>query len=231
MENKLILPQISLTDNEDHLKPVTPDTTPPTPSVRDLSNVGGLSPEGVNKDGSSSSRLLLPPGQGEARRNSAPEVLGLPFNKSRRGSHSGPPKRDLMLEHKISKWIMAVVGDGKSGHGPGDFGGWIEDGSVLADMMTNLCFNSVPMELVTDKTGEMKLTPKERVSILIDQLRQYGVPDSTLFSTDDLLMKKNIPKVTRCLAIAVCLAEKDQEADSVSSQTRTRSTNSLNKFK
>ena len=27
-------------------------------------------------------------------------------------------------------------------------------------MMTTLCFNSVPMELVADSTGDSKLTPK-----------------------------------------------------------------------
>ena len=30
-------------------------------------------------------------------------------------------------------------------------------------MMTALCFNSVPMELVSDTTGETRLTPHERV--------------------------------------------------------------------
>lgn len=52
--------------------------------------------------------------------------------RSRRGSTTqGPPKRDLMLEHKISKWILSLDG-GQSVSHPGDFGGWLEDGSVLA---------------------------------------------------------------------------------------------------
>ena len=42
----------------------------------------------------------------------------------------GPPKRDLMLEHKIAKWILSLEGD--KGSQPGDFGGWLADGSVLA---------------------------------------------------------------------------------------------------
>merc|ERR1711997_883925 len=92
---------------------------------------------------------------------------------------------------------------GLSPASPGDFGGWLEDGSVLSGMMTNLCFNSVPMELITDSTGESKLTPKERVDILIEQLRKFGVQEKLLFTAEDLLEKRNIPKVARCLASCV----------------------------
>lgn len=49
----------------------------------------------------------------------------------------GPPKRDLMLEHKISKWILNLGGDSANTFTqPGDFGGWLEDGSVLAGLET-----------------------------------------------------------------------------------------------
>ena len=96
----------------------------------------------------------------------------------------------------------------------------------LSRMMTTLCFNSVPMELVADSTGDSKLTPKasfctnlnklefvfatfcnmqERVTILIEQLRQFGVAEKLLFCPEDLLEKKNIPKVARCLANCVDL--------------------------
>ena len=93
-------------------------------------------------------------------------------------------------------------------------------------MMTTLCFNSVPMELVADSTGDSKLTPKvgtllyilpflcdtifftqERVTILIDQLRKFGVADKLIFEPEDLLEKKNIPKVARCLASCVDLVK------------------------
>ena len=59
------------------------------------------------------------------------DLLNPPGNRSRRGSTTqGPPKRDLMLEHKIAKWILSL--DGGDNKHPGDFGGWLEDGSVLA---------------------------------------------------------------------------------------------------
>ena len=44
---------------------------------------------------------------------------------------------------------------------------------------------------------------QERVTILIEQLRRFGVPEKLLFSPEDLLEKKNIPKVARCLANCV----------------------------
>ena len=50
---------------------------------------------------------------------------------------------------------------------------------------------------------------QERVTILIDQLHNYGVSDKLLFTPEDLLEKKNIPKVTRCLASCVDLARDD----------------------
>ena len=46
---------------------------------------------------------------------------------------------------------------------------------------------------------------KERVSILIDQLKKFGVEEKLLFTVEDLLEKKNIPKVARCLATCVDL--------------------------
>ena len=93
-------------------------------------------------------------------------------------------------------------------------------------MMTTLCFNSVPMELVADSTGDSKLTPKawrvnlslfqnmysqkirqERVTILIEQLKKFGVAEKLIFAPEDLLEKKNIPKVARCLASCVDLVK------------------------
>ena len=46
---------------------------------------------------------------------------------------------------------------------------------------------------------------KERVSILIDQLKKFGVEERLLFTAEDLLEKRNIPKVARCLATCVAL--------------------------
>ena len=51
---------------------------------------------------------------------------------------------------------------------------------MLAGMMTALCFNSVPMELVSDTTGETSLTPHERVVRIVKtniQLFFEGYPN------------------------------------------------------
>lgn len=70
----------------------------------------------------------------EAEEGTEKELLIPPQSRSRRGSTTlGPPKRDLMLEHKIAKWILSLDGgEGGDNKHPGDFGGWLEDGSVLA---------------------------------------------------------------------------------------------------
>ena len=48
---------------------------------------------------------------------------------------------------------------------------------------------------------------QERVNMLIEQLRKFGVKDKDLFCPEDLLEKKNIPKVARCLSICVDLVQ------------------------
>ena len=50
-----------------------------------------------------------------------------------------------------------------------------------------------------------KLFNQERVTILIEQLKKFGVAEKLIFAPEDLLEKKNIPKVARCLASCVDL--------------------------
>lgn len=40
-----------------------------------------------------------------------------------------------------------------------------------------------------------------RVKILLKYLRRFGVPEKYLFDLDDLIEMKNMPKVTRCVAM------------------------------
>ena len=52
------------------------------------------------------------------------------------------PQRDLVLEHRVSKWLLALVQvvevlppgsqTGELEERPGDFAEWIQDGSVLS---------------------------------------------------------------------------------------------------
>ena len=54
-------------------------------------------------------------------------------------------------------------------------------------------------------TAMIFIFTQERVTILIEQLRNFGVDEKILFQPEDLLEKKNIPKVARCLSCCVDL--------------------------
>ena len=41
---------------------------------------------------------------------------------------------------------------------------------------------------------------EDRVKLLLYHLRRLGIPENFLFSQDDLIELKNVPKVTRCIA-------------------------------
>ena len=63
-------------------------------------------------------------------------------------------------------------------------------------VMTTLCFNSVER----DKYGSAGCNPEEdRIKEVQTQILAYGVEQKYMFKIDDILHKKNTPKVTRCL--------------------------------
>ena len=77
-----------------------------------------------------------------------------------------------------------------------DFADWIQDGTVLSQVMTTLCFNSVER----DKYGAAGCSPEEeRIKSLQAQILDYGVDSKFMFKIDDILLKRNTPKVIRCL--------------------------------
>ncbi len=51
------------------------------------------------------------------------------------------------------------------------------------------------MELFTRANTE------ERVKMLLKYLKRFGLPEKYLFDLDDLIEMKNMPKVTRCIAM------------------------------
>ena len=62
--------------------------------------------------------------------------------------------------------------------------------------MTTLCFNSVER----DKYGSAGCNPEEdRIKEVQTQILAYGVEQKYMFKIDDILHKKNTPKVIRCL--------------------------------
>ena len=63
-------------------------------------------------------------------------------------------------------------------------------------VMTSIVFNSVPIEDIGIQWGSNPAYT--RVAALVREIRRYGVVD--VFEPADLLEKRNIPKVTKCLA-------------------------------
>lgn len=111
-----------------------------------------------------------------------------------RNDTSGGGKRSLKREHIIIKWMLRVTHLNKNLQI--DFADWILDGTVLALVMTTLDFNSVER----DKYKQAGKDPaKDRVENVQKAILNYGVDPKYLFKLEDVLEKKNTPKVVRCL--------------------------------
>ena len=70
---------------------------------------------------------------------------------------------------------------------------------TLITVMQYVMFNSVPMDLVMPIKGLNK--KEDRVKMLLKYLRKFGIPEEYIFTESDLFEFKNIPKVTRCIAM------------------------------
>ena len=108
----------------------------------------------------------------------------------------GTPIRDLDLQGKVLLWIMETLGEKPKGFS--DFDHWIKDGSVLVKVMQLMVFNSVPIDVVMPTKGFE--SAEERVNLLIKYFRKLGVPETFIFSVEDLCELRDVPKVVRCMA-------------------------------
>lgn len=114
--------------------------------------------------------------------------------KREQNDTTGGSRRSLKREHLIIKWILRITHLDKDMSI--DFADWVQDGTVLSQVMTTLCFNSVER----DKYGGGGFSPEEeRIKSLQAQILDYGVEQKYIFKMDDILKKKNTPKVIRCL--------------------------------
>lgn len=100
-------------------------------------------------------------------------------------------------------WIESVINERPTK----DYENFIQDGSVLSRVMTSIVFNSVPIEDIGIQWGSNPAYT--RVAALVREIRRYGVVD--VFEPADLLEKRNIPKVTKCLAQLSKLAASDKD--------------------
>ena len=100
----------------------------------------------------------------------------------------------MKREHLIIKWMLRITHKDKDGSI--DFADWIQDGQILSNVMTTLCFNSVER----DRWSSFGCSPEEqRVKDVRAQILDYGVADKYLFRVEDVTKKYNTPKVVRCL--------------------------------
>ena len=115
------------------------------------------------------------------------------------------------------QWIVNIIKE--KPESPSQYDRWIQDGSVIAKLMINIVFNSVPIEVVHSNWGSVSVHTYfddihiyliqhfflrvqnpvlSRVKTVLHEMRRYGVTD--LFEPADLMEQRNIPKVTRSLA-------------------------------
>jgi len=111
--------------------------------------------------------------------------------------------KDLELERKVMQWIVNIIKE--KPESPSQYDRWIQDGSIIAKLMINIVFNSVPIEVVHSNWGSNPVM--SRVKNVLHEMRRYGVTD--LFEPADLMEQRNIPKVTRSLAQLCKLATAD----------------------
>jgi len=121
--------------------------------------------------------------------------------------------KDLELERSVGKWLEMVAG--KKGKDE-SFERWIQDGTVLAKAMISVCFNSVPMEVVSCNWGASPV--RDRVKCVIHEMRRFGV--SEVFEVEDLMELKNVPKVCKAVARLCRLAAADTKNEDLRSVAR-----------
>ena len=62
-------------------------------------------------------------------------------------------------------------------------------------------------------------TVEDRLKVLMKYLRRFGVPEDYMFSEKDLVEFKNIPKVTRCVAMLGKMVSTENRFHSLDSES------------
>lgn len=123
--------------------------------------------------------------------------------KQNTGQRRGTPRRDISLQQKVFTWIMELLDERPKGKT--DYDHWLQDGVILVKVMQCVMFNSVPTDMVIPKMQKLDTT-QDRLKILKKYLRRFGVPEEYIFEDTDLVEFKNIPRVTRCVAMLAKMA-------------------------
>ena len=72
--------------------------------------------------------------------------------------------------------------------------------------------------VAVDQETEMKLEKQrqkiinDRIKVLINHLKTYGIPEKYIFEIGDLMDLANVPKVTRCIAMMAKMVSRPTQA-------------------
>ena len=97
-----------------------------------------------------------------------------------------------------------------------DFDHWLAEPAVLARVLQACMYNSLPMDMIEGPMAKVEKI-EDKLELFIKYARRFGVPEVRLTEKEllissfmqeflfspvtDLLQLRDIPKVTRCLAI------------------------------
>ncbi|KFM58727.1 Muscle-specific protein 20, partial [Stegodyphus mimosarum] len=113
-----------------------------------------------------------------------------------------PHERDNTKESQILLWIWNCLGENSCF----DFDQYVRDGVLFCRLMNYIKAGSIPGEI---KTGGNLKHKRENIVKFLKAVKDYGIPKELLFEPEDLLLLRNLPKVTRCLFELGKLSEKD----------------------
>lgn len=113
-----------------------------------------------------------------------------------------PHERDNTKESQILLWIWNCLEENSCF----DFDQYVRDGVMFCRLMNFVKPGSIPGEI---KPGTNLKNKRENIRKFLNAIKNYGVDEKLLFNVDDLLLLRNLPKVTRCLFALGKKAEMD----------------------
>jgi len=93
-------------------------------------------------------------------------------------------KYDAAAEAEVTDWIETITGEKKEGN----FHEWLKSGQVLCRLANKI----KPGSVGTINTMKTPFKERENITFFQKVMRDFGVPESQLFGTDDLYDDKNM---------------------------------------
>jgi hypothetical protein len=99
---------------------------------------------------------------------------------------------DPALEKQVTDWIGQIVGDHIGDRKPE---AWLHDGLVLCKLANTI----KPGSIKKPNTSTMVFKQRENITFFQKFAREVGVPEASMFGTDDLFDAKNMNSVIKCI--------------------------------